>query len=87
MERVAERVNDIHSRLNATSVSRIARPRDIEALQAEIREAGRRRQGVAVSGDGSQAFVAFQRVWAGDPPRKVKNGQNTEATGHSRFFH
>ena len=50
MERVAERVNDIHSRLNATSVSRIARPRDIEALQAEIREAGRRRQGVAVSG-------------------------------------
>ncbi len=44
-------------------------------------------EGVAVSGDGSQAFVAFQREWADDPPRKVKIGQYTVATGDWRFFH
>jgi DNA-binding beta-propeller fold protein YncE len=44
-------------------------------------------EGVAVSGDGSQVFVAFQREWANDPPRKVKIGQYTVATGEWRFFH
>lgn len=44
-------------------------------------------EGVATSGDGSQIFVAFQREWADDPPRKVKIGQYTVATGEWRFFH
>jgi FAD/FMN-containing dehydrogenase len=61
MDRVAEQVNDIHSRLNATSVSRIARPRDIDELRAEIRAAANRRECVAVSGGrhamGGQQFA------------------------------
>ena len=31
MDGVAEQVNDIHSRLNATPVSRVARPRDSDS--------------------------------------------------------
>lgn len=44
-------------------------------------------EGVAVSSDGSQVFVAFQREWTDDPARKVKIGQYTVATGEWRFFH
>lgn len=44
-------------------------------------------EGVAVSSDGSQVFVAFQREWADDPARKVKIGQYAVATGEWRFFH
>ena len=62
MGRVAEQVNDIHSRLNATSVSRVARPGDIDALRAEIRAAAGRRESVAVSGGrhamGGQQFAS-----------------------------
>ena len=62
MSRVAEQVNDIHSRLNATSVSRVARPRGIDELQAEIRAAAGRRESLAVSGGrhamGGQQFAS-----------------------------
>jgi len=61
MDRLAEQVNDIHSRLNATSVSRVARPRDIDELRAEIRAVADRRGCVAVSGGrhamGGQQFA------------------------------
>jgi FAD/FMN-containing dehydrogenase len=43
-------VNDVHSRLNATRVEEIARPRDLDELRLALRQAAARRLPVAIAG-------------------------------------
>ncbi|HEV2129952.1 MAG TPA: hypothetical protein VGR27_02555, partial [Longimicrobiaceae bacterium] len=45
----ARRVNDIHSRLNATRIERILYPDSVEALARIIRRAGRQRKAISVA--------------------------------------
>ncbi|HEV2131217.1 MAG TPA: FAD-binding oxidoreductase [Longimicrobiaceae bacterium] len=58
----ARRVNDIHSRLNATRVERILYPGSVEALARIIRRAGRQRKAISVAGGrhamGGQQFAS-----------------------------
>ena len=75
-------LNDIHSKLNATRVSRVARPDGFEQLVTSIEEAGRRGERVSVSGGrhsmGGQQFGtetlnidcrSLSRVLSLDPDR------------------
>jgi FAD/FMN-containing dehydrogenase len=75
-------VNDVHSRLNATSVAYIRSPRDIDELRAAVREAADRQLPVSVAGGrhamGGQQFCAggvlidmteMSRVISMDPER------------------
>lgn len=54
-------VNDIHARLNPTSVARIERPETIDGIRSVVRRAARQGLGVAVAGGrhamGGQAFA------------------------------
>ncbi|HVT44807.1 MAG TPA: FAD-binding protein [Thermoanaerobaculia bacterium] len=54
-------VNDIHSKLNATSVDEVLRPSTVEELRRIVRRAASRREAVAVSGGrhamGGQQFA------------------------------
>jgi FAD/FMN-containing dehydrogenase len=55
-------VNDVHSRLNRTTVADITRPRDIDELRAALRTAADRNLAVAIAGGrhamGGQQFAA-----------------------------
>jgi FAD/FMN-containing dehydrogenase len=75
-------VNDVHSQLNETSVSRIVEPESVEALQALVRRARTEGRAVSIAGGrhamGGQQFAAdgvlvdmrrMRRVLAFDPSR------------------
>jgi FAD/FMN-containing dehydrogenase len=49
-DRLADTVNDVHSRLNATRVAGIIAPRDLDELVAAVKDAAARRLPVAVAG-------------------------------------
>jgi FAD/FMN-containing dehydrogenase len=59
----ALRVDDVHSRLNATCVARLARPRDIGELRGALAFA--RRDGLAVCPSGSRHAMGGQQFLAG----------------------
>src|SRR5438067_8952335 len=54
-------VNDVHSRLNATRVAGIVRPRDIDQLRRTVADAALRKEALAISGGrhamGGQQFA------------------------------
>ena len=60
-------VNDVHSRLNATSVSEIVRPVRIDEVREAVLRARRSGEGLAVCGGrhamGGQQFAAGACCW------------------------
>ena len=56
-------VNDIHGRLNATTVAAIRRPRSVEEVQGAIREAGA--AGLAISIAGGRHAMGGQQFGTG----------------------
>ncbi len=64
-------VNDIHSKLNRTQVSRIEQPASLEAIQTVVAQAGSQDRAVSIMGgrhamvDSSSALTPFSSTWTG----------------------